>query len=144
MDEIVKVYIKHARYDDAASYLLMRLKNTNVSRLREVCVKHDIARCFFLVGSFEKAMQFANEALLTAESLENDRWKMNAKILIAQIHSKNMKILEAYEYYSSATELAKKLNDSRTSEIITYAINALKIYGEPQEEKDITDKDNFE
>lgn len=127
LDELTKIYVKSKKYKEGITALQERLTFTPEGAVHKSCLKHDIGRCYMELQQHSQALAYAQESLELAELANDDRWKMNARVLMAQIHSKTQLMENAIAVYSSAHGLAKRLGEDGSAEIIFKAMEDLKV-----------------
>ncbi|KAH6568059.1 hypothetical protein BASA60_008766 [Batrachochytrium salamandrivorans] len=81
---------------------------------------HDLGRCYLEIKGFEKAGDLGEASMILADSLNNDRWSLNARILVSQSQVQLKNYNRAIECYTAALDLATHLDDQQ-------AINSIKL-----------------
>jgi tetratricopeptide (TPR) repeat protein len=81
------------------------------SDMENAWLYHEIGRCHLELGSFDTAKDYGEKSLGFAEKMEDDHWKLNATVLIAQSEAKMNDVASlqsAIEHFEKAIKIAEK------------------------------------
>ncbi len=81
------------------------------SDMENAWLYHEIGRCHLELGNLETARDYGKKSLSFAEKMEDDHWKLNATVLIAQSEAKMNDVASlqsAIEHFEKAIQIAEK------------------------------------
>ncbi|KAJ1334271.1 hypothetical protein BSLG_008106 [Batrachochytrium salamandrivorans] len=121
LGDMGRIYVKTHRYKDAIAIFEEKLSFMTDDPETRTWLLHDLGRCYLEIKGFEK-QAILEASMILADSLNNDRWSLNARILVSQsqvgLQLKNYN--RAIECYTAALDLATHLDDQQ-------AINSIKL-----------------
>ncbi|OXA50583.1 Tetratricopeptide repeat protein 25 [Folsomia candida] len=112
---------------------------------------HEIGRCYYETNKFDLAKIYGNQCLDEASKINDNIWKMNAEILLAQCEVKSKTFDKANQHFEKAEEYALNCNNKANVGMLREAEQCIKIYMEradagtthshEDDEKDASDDD---
>lgn len=126
LDEIAKLHVRSKRFKEAICNFTERLERTEDGTVHKCWILHDIGRSYFELGQYSKALTFGLQSIEIADTLTDDRWKLNSRVLVAQTYMRQELKDDAYDVYTSAHATSKRLGDVHASNIIFKAMEGLK------------------
>nr|XP_014350291.1 PREDICTED: tetratricopeptide repeat protein 25 isoform X1 [Latimeria chalumnae]XP_014350292.1 PREDICTED: tetratricopeptide repeat protein 25 isoform X2 [Latimeria chalumnae] len=121
LDNIGRVYARIGDFRQAVEVWEEKIPLAK-SNLEKAWLYHEIGRCYLELNCNVDARDYGEKSLLFAQEAEDDEWKLNASVLIAQSEVKLGDNQTAITYFEKALETAKLLNDEAAERAI---INAL-------------------
>jgi tetratricopeptide (TPR) repeat protein len=118
-----RVYARQGDYEKAIAMWTERGPSGNP--LENTWLYHEIARCYIEMEDYVSALEQAGLAYDAANAAKDDRWKLNAVVLKAQITVSLGKVEEAVVFYNEGLLLAKTLNDTGAEAGIQHTIDKL-------------------
>ncbi|XP_034047088.1 tetratricopeptide repeat protein 25 [Thalassophryne amazonica] len=86
--------------------------------LEETWLCHEIGRCYFELKLYKEARDYGIRSLAAAKDVADEKWKLNANVLVAQ-SEKNLKNFEScIAYFESALSHAKTVKDDSAIDAI--------------------------
>ncbi|KAJ1334367.1 hypothetical protein BSLG_008096 [Batrachochytrium salamandrivorans] len=120
LGDMGRIYVKTHRYKDAIAIFEEKLSFMTDDPETRTWLLHDLGRCYLEIKGFEKAGDLGEASMILADSLNNDRWSLNARILVSQSQVQLKNYNRAIECYTAALDLATHLDDQQ-------AINSIKL-----------------
>ncbi|KAJ3124217.1 Tetratricopeptide repeat protein 25 [Physocladia obscura] len=125
-----RIYVKLRKFDEAITVfeqkLVIESKNTVDSpTIEQAWLLHDVGRCHLEMNRDIQAKEMGEASLAAAVHCKNERWCLNASVLIGQVEVRNNHIEAAEKIYSKALLFAKALEDAQALEAISDALKQL-------------------
>ncbi|ELT90815.1 hypothetical protein CAPTEDRAFT_148055 [Capitella teleta] len=141
LDNLGRVYARKGEYQKAIDVWSSKLSMTK-SDLESTWLYHEIGRCHLEIGNYSEALEFGEKAKDAAKSADDDMWRLNSVVLVAQSEVKLERLQEALGSFQAAMEMAKVQNDKAAESAIKKAIddinnkivNGIKFEGSSQKE----------
>lgn len=86
MGEIGRICVKNKKFKEAINAFEEKLSLTPEDSIEKSWLFHDIGRCYLELCQFEKALDYGQRSSSIADDLKDQRWGMNARLLIAQVY----------------------------------------------------------
>ena len=83
------------------------------SALESTWLYHEIGRCHLEIENFSEALLFGEKSVSAAEEAQDDMWRLNATVLIAQAQVKLKDLGSAHEMFNKALDMAKSQGKKR-------------------------------
>ena len=85
LGEIGRICVKSKKYKEAINAFEQKLPLTPESSIEKSWLLHDIGRCFLEIRNYVKALDYGQRSCSIADDLKDQRWGMNARLLLAQV-----------------------------------------------------------
>eukprot|EP00051_Salpingoeca_urceolata_P013675 m.172611 g.172611 ORF g.172611 m.172611 type:complete len:517 (+) comp17860_c0_seq1:1883-3433(+) len=122
LGNIGRVHANQGEYQLAVDTWLEKVPITT-STLESAWLYHEIGRCYLGLDNAVSALEYGQKSLACADEANDGRWKLNAKILVAQSQATLGDTMEASETYQEALHLAENLDDTPAVEAIQKALD---------------------
>ncbi len=86
LGEIGRICVKSKKFKEAINAFEEKLGLTAQDSIEKSWLFHDIGRCYLELYHFEKALDYGQRSSSIADDLQDQRWGMNARLLIAQVY----------------------------------------------------------
>ncbi|KAL2915285.1 hypothetical protein HK105_205150 [Polyrhizophydium stewartii] len=113
-----RIYVKTHRYKDAVAAFEEKLPFAPDNSVERAWLLHDLGRCFLELKQYERAAELGEVSLQVSDALEDRRWGLNGRVLVAQAQAQLKQHKLAIESYASALALADALGDEPASHAI--------------------------
>jgi tetratricopeptide (TPR) repeat protein len=114
------------------------------SDMEQAWLYHEIGRCHLELNNYDTACDFGKKSFEFAHKMEDDHWKLNATVLIAQSLAKMndaQSLEKAIEHFEKAVEIAEKQDDEAAIKAIKKALDDTKIKLSKVQSEDNNDDD---
>ena len=123
-ENIGRVYARNGKYKEAIAAWENKLPMAE-SDMENAWLFHEIGRCHLELGNYETARDYGKKSLTYAEKMNDDHWKLNATVLIAQSEAKMSdaaSLQNAVEHFEKAIGIAEKQDDESAVKAIRKAM----------------------
>ncbi|KAJ8364558.1 hypothetical protein SKAU_G00133890 [Synaphobranchus kaupii] len=133
LDNIGRVYARIGKYMQAIEAWEEKIPLV-CSSLEKTWLFHEIGRCYLELERFEEALDYGSRSLEAANETSDEKWQLNASVLVAQSEVKLGNHNSGVEHFERALEWAKLLRDSPAKDAIQKALSEVRQY--PTEESE--------
>lgn len=140
LDNLGRVHARSGNFQNAISCWEEKLPLSR-SALESTWLYHEIGRCYLELDKCQKAIENGRLSLEEATKANDEVWKLNASVLIAQGEVKLENYAKAIESFRHALSMAKKLNDEAAESAVTKALEDVNIKRSKQFKKCVDDEE---
>ncbi|XP_061082451.1 outer dynein arm-docking complex subunit 4 isoform X2 [Conger conger] len=127
LDNIGRVYARIGKYMQAIEAWEEKIPLV-CSSLEKTWLFHEIGRCYLELECFEEARDYGSRSLEAANETGDEKWQLNASVLVAQSEVKLGNHNSGVEHFERALEWAKLLRDNPAKEAIQKALSEARQY----------------
>ena len=77
------------------------------SALESTWLHHEMGRCYLELEDYERAIEYGEKSMAFAREAEDDKWQMNANILVAQGAFKCKRYNLSIDHFDRALDYSK-------------------------------------
>ncbi|XP_036406300.1 tetratricopeptide repeat protein 25 [Megalops cyprinoides] len=121
LDNIGRVYARIGKYTQAIEAWEEKIPLA-CSSLEKTWLFHEIGRCYLELERHTEARDYGSRSLEAADDTGDEKWQLNASVLVAQSEVKLGNYESAVAHFERALDWAKLLRDSPAKEAIQKAL----------------------
>lgn len=121
LDNIGRVYARIGNFQKAIEIWEEKIKLVQ-DGLERAWLFHEIGRCYLELKLHEKARDYGCQSLSAADEINDEKWQMNANVLLAQAELKLSNYESCVSHFEIALNIAKRLQDDPAKGAIQKAL----------------------
>ncbi|XP_073793714.1 outer dynein arm-docking complex subunit 4 isoform X3 [Danio rerio] len=121
LDNIGRVYARIGKFQQAIEVWEKKLPLA-CGGLEKAWLFHEIGRCYLELKRYMEARDYGSRSLMAADDISDEKWQLNASVLMAQAELKLSNYKASVLHFERALERAKLLQDDSASEAIQKAL----------------------
>ncbi|XP_043085613.1 outer dynein arm-docking complex subunit 4 [Puntigrus tetrazona] len=121
LDNIGRVYARIGKFQQAIEVWEEKLPLV-CGGLEKAWLFHEIGRCYLELKHYGEARNYGSRSLTAADDISDEKWQLNASVLMAQAELKLGNYKACVFHFERALDRAKLLQDDSASEAIQKAL----------------------
>ncbi|XP_067285008.1 outer dynein arm-docking complex subunit 4 [Pseudorasbora parva] len=121
LDSIGRVYARIGKFQQAIEVWEEKVPLA-CGGLEKAWLFHEIGRCYLELKRYGEARDYGSRSLTAADDISDEKWQLNASVLMAQAELKLGNYKASVLHFESALDRAKLLQDDSASEAIQKAL----------------------
>ncbi|XP_026064465.1 outer dynein arm-docking complex subunit 4 isoform X2 [Carassius auratus] len=121
LDNIGRVYARIGKFQQAIEVWEEKLPLA-YGGLEKAWLFHEIGRCYLELKRYREARDYGSRSLMAADDISDEKWQLNASVLMAQAELKLGNYKACVSHFERALDQAKLLQDDSASEAIQKAL----------------------
>ncbi|KAL1277995.1 hypothetical protein QQF64_024668 [Cirrhinus molitorella] len=121
LDNIGRVYARIGKFQRAIEVWEEKLPLA-CGGLEKAWLFHEIGRCYLELKRYGEARDYGSRSLMAADDISDEKWQLNASVLMAQAELKLGNYKACVLHFERALDRAKLLQDDSASEAIQKAL----------------------
>uniref|UniRef100_A0A671QM53 Outer dynein arm-docking complex subunit 4 n=1 Tax=Sinocyclocheilus anshuiensis TaxID=1608454 RepID=A0A671QM53_9TELE len=117
LDNIGRVYARIGKFQQAIEVWEEKLPLA-CGGLEKAWLFHEIGRCYLELKLYREARDYGSRSLMAADEISDEKWQLNASVLMAQAELKLGNYKACVSHFERALDRAKLLQDDSASEAI--------------------------
>uniref|UniRef100_A0A672RBD5 Outer dynein arm-docking complex subunit 4 n=1 Tax=Sinocyclocheilus grahami TaxID=75366 RepID=A0A672RBD5_SINGR len=117
LDNIGRVYARIGKFQQAIEVWEEKLPLV-CGGLEKAWLFHEIGRCYLELKRYSEARDYGSRSLIAADDISDEKWQLNASVLMAQAELKLGNYKACVLHFEGALDRAKLLQDDSASEAI--------------------------
>ncbi|XP_042562392.1 outer dynein arm-docking complex subunit 4 isoform X1 [Clupea harengus] len=125
LDNIGRVYARIGNFQKAIEVWEEKVPLVQ-DGLERTWLFHEIGRCYLELKQHDKAQNYGSQSLTAANEISDEKWQLNANVLIAQAELKLCNYESCVSHFETALDLANLLQDHPARDAIKKALSEAK------------------
>ncbi|XP_076851511.1 outer dynein arm-docking complex subunit 4 isoform X2 [Brachyhypopomus gauderio] len=121
LDNIGRVYARIGKFQQAIEAWDEKVPLVH-SGLEKSWLFHEIGRCYLELKQYQDAREYGTQSLHAANDISDEKWQLNANVLVAQAELKLGVYRTSVLHFEKALDLAKQLQDIVAQDAIQKAL----------------------
>ncbi|XP_060757978.1 outer dynein arm-docking complex subunit 4 isoform X2 [Neoarius graeffei] len=121
LDNIGRVYARIGKFHQAVKVWEEKIPLVQ-DELEKAWLFHEIGHCYLEMRSHTKARDYGIQSLSAANNIRDEKWQLNANVLVAQAELKLGNYESSVLYFETALDQARALQDDDASAAIQKAL----------------------